>query len=291
MTEERSDRFKALEERYAGYEVYDPQGKKIGKVDDLFVDENDEPEYIGVKMGLFGLKSTLIPARIITNVDEERRAIEVSESEDRVKNAPTFDDDEEITPEHEERVYRHFGLERAETSEKRGGYGSYYSDSTPEARPGVTTNISPGYREKEAAGGGISEEGHFSHSEEGRPDADSGDRDRGESRDYPDVSVGDRDREEHRERSPEVTAAGPEGAPTDAGAEQRESGGLRVRKRLRTDREQIQVPIKREEARVEQGSDGELRIRKEVVEDEKTIEVDVNKEEVDVEDEGELGRR
>ncbi len=33
-----------------GYEGRDPEGEKIGKVDDLFVDEQDVPEYIGVKM-------------------------------------------------------------------------------------------------------------------------------------------------------------------------------------------------------------------------------------------------
>jgi hypothetical protein len=59
--EERGDRFTAIEDRYAGYTVYDPDGDKIGKVDDLLVDENDQPEYIGVKMGLLGTRSTLIP--------------------------------------------------------------------------------------------------------------------------------------------------------------------------------------------------------------------------------------
>ena len=48
--ETRTDRFVEIEDRFAGYEVYDPTGSKIGKVDDLFVDESDNPEYIGVKM-------------------------------------------------------------------------------------------------------------------------------------------------------------------------------------------------------------------------------------------------
>src|SRR5215216_1161775 len=109
--EHRSDRFTAIEDLYAGYEVYDRQGEKIGKVDDLFVNENDQPEYIGVKTGLFGLKSTLIPWELL-RVDEERRLIEVLESKDRVKDAPNFDDEEDITPEHEDRVYSHFGLGR-----------------------------------------------------------------------------------------------------------------------------------------------------------------------------------
>ena len=60
--EHRSDRFTAIEDQYSGYEVYDRNGEKIGKVDDLFVDENDQPEYLGVKMGFLGLEGTsLIP--------------------------------------------------------------------------------------------------------------------------------------------------------------------------------------------------------------------------------------
>jgi sporulation protein YlmC with PRC-barrel domain len=39
--QERTDRFTAIEDKYAGYEVYDRNGEKIGKVDDLFLDEND----------------------------------------------------------------------------------------------------------------------------------------------------------------------------------------------------------------------------------------------------------
>jgi sporulation protein YlmC with PRC-barrel domain len=68
--EERGDRFTAIEDRFAGYEVYDHFGSKIGKIDDLFVDESDQPEYIGVKMGFFGTSSTLIPWETVSSVDE-----------------------------------------------------------------------------------------------------------------------------------------------------------------------------------------------------------------------------
>ncbi|HZA47080.1 MAG TPA: PRC-barrel domain-containing protein, partial [Rubrobacter sp.] len=63
--EGRSDRFTAVEDQYAGYTVYDPDGDKIGKVDDLFLDEYDQPEYLGVKMGFLGTKSTLIPWEMV----------------------------------------------------------------------------------------------------------------------------------------------------------------------------------------------------------------------------------
>src|SRR4028119_275757 len=69
--EERSDRFTAIEDRFAGYTVYDSDGDKIGKVDDLFVDENDQPEYIGVKMGLLGTRSTLIPWQMVEVREED----------------------------------------------------------------------------------------------------------------------------------------------------------------------------------------------------------------------------
>ena len=55
----RSDQFTSLEERCSRYTVNDRDGEKIGKVDDLFVDEHDEPEYPGVKMGSLGVNSTL----------------------------------------------------------------------------------------------------------------------------------------------------------------------------------------------------------------------------------------
>ena len=117
------DRLRELEEKYEDYKVYDNQGERIGKVDDLFVDETDREEYIGVKMGFLGLKSTLIPMDIV-RVNEGERTIEVSESKAHVKDAPSFDDDEDITPDYEDRIRSHFGLESVGTS-PRGGYGAY----------------------------------------------------------------------------------------------------------------------------------------------------------------------
>ena len=93
--EERTDWFTA-DEDYAGYTVHDNNGEKIGKVDDLFLDENDQPEYFGVKMGFLGTRSTLIPADI-TNIDRERGFIEVSQPKSVVKDGPAFDDDSQIT--------------------------------------------------------------------------------------------------------------------------------------------------------------------------------------------------
>src|SRR5215210_2089820 len=121
------DRLRELEEKYENYKVYDNQGQKIGKVDDLFVDEADREEYIGVKLGLLGMKSTLIPMEIV-RVNESDRSIEVSDSKDHVKDAPSFDDDEAITSEYEDRIRSYFGLESLGAS--GGSYGVYSGTST-----------------------------------------------------------------------------------------------------------------------------------------------------------------
>ncbi|MDP9475588.1 MAG: PRC-barrel domain-containing protein [Actinomycetota bacterium] len=57
-----------------GYAICDPRGRKIGSVAEIFFNAFDEPEYINVKMGLFGLKTVLIPVTSVS-VDEEQRTL------------------------------------------------------------------------------------------------------------------------------------------------------------------------------------------------------------------------
>jgi uncharacterized protein (TIGR02271 family) len=282
--EERSDRFTALEERFAGYEVYDPNGEKIGKVDDLFVDESDQPEYIGVKMGFLGMSSTLIPWETVSSTDDDARRVDVSVDKATAKEGPAFDDDREITPEFEQQVYSYYGLSRSSGSEGSGSYGSYYSDDTDAGTvgPGMSMGDTETgeFREHDATDEGVSQ----SHGDD--------------LEDEDELRV-QRTEEELR-----------------AGTREREAGQFNVRKRVRTDREQVEVPTRREEVTVERvpvdsettdaqiGDDEvrvpvteeeivvekrpvakeEIRIRKDVVEDTEVVEEDVRREEVDVED-------
>ncbi len=61
---------------WTGYEVHDPLGQRIGRAEQIFVNSNDDPEYIRVKMGLFAPKSVLIPVKLAA-ADVERRIIEL----------------------------------------------------------------------------------------------------------------------------------------------------------------------------------------------------------------------
>ena len=106
--ERRTDGFTALEDYFSGYEVYDPARSKIGKVGDLFVDEDHEPEYVGVKTGFLGIKSTLIPWQIV-EVREGVKRLVVAADKHAVKGVPAFDD-REITPEYEEEIHSYYGL-------------------------------------------------------------------------------------------------------------------------------------------------------------------------------------
>lgn len=124
----RGDRFRELEEAYSGYVVYDRDGDKVGKVDDLFVDESGREEYLGVRFGLLGNKITLVPMEIV-EVDEEEDCTEVTVDRDQVKHGPAFLHGGEITPEFEHRVRAHYGLQHLEG-------GRYEEHSTPPAEDG-----------------------------------------------------------------------------------------------------------------------------------------------------------
>jgi sporulation protein YlmC with PRC-barrel domain len=126
---------------FTGYQVYDMHYEKIGRVDDLFVNESDRPEYIGVKMGFLGTRSTLIPMDIV-RVNDKRRLVEVEADKDAIKEGPTFSDDREITPEFEQRVLSYYQAETAQASAEREAFGPYYPDTTG----GEQVDVRPGER-------------------------------------------------------------------------------------------------------------------------------------------------
>jgi hypothetical protein len=59
-------------EQCAGYWVRDPRERKIGRLKRFFLNGSGGPEYAEVKVGLFGLKTILIPVQSVA-VDAERR--------------------------------------------------------------------------------------------------------------------------------------------------------------------------------------------------------------------------
>jgi hypothetical protein len=128
-SETRTDGFTAVEDGFAGYTVYDSNHEKMGNVDDLFMDANDRPEYIGVKMGFLGTRTTLIPFQM-ARVNDARQLIQVAADKETLKNGPSFNDDREITPEFEIEVYSYYGLQRTSTIEHSGTYAAHSAEQS-----------------------------------------------------------------------------------------------------------------------------------------------------------------
>ena len=64
----------AASKRGAGYAVFDPLGQRIGSAEEVFVNWNEEPEYVKVRIGPFGRKAVLIPVQF-AEVDDEKRIL------------------------------------------------------------------------------------------------------------------------------------------------------------------------------------------------------------------------
>ena len=278
------------EERYAGYDIYDERGERIGKLEDLFVDEDDNPEYVGVRAGSSGTGSALIPAEVVT-VEERLRRMVVSRSKSVVEAGPNYGAHEEVTPAFEERVRSHYALASGRGAGDKADYGAYYRDEE-RAEIGVTGPEAVG-----PAAGSAESSKVGALDREGSPGTG-------------------RDEDELRVRRVEEELK--------VGTREREVGVVRVRKRVVTDHETIVVPKKRVEVTVEHvpveggaiaaeegttaepeiGEDEivvpvveeevvvekrpvvkeEVRIRKEVVEESEVVEEDVRREEVEVDD-------
>jgi uncharacterized protein (TIGR02271 family) len=294
LTESRQDNAsRTPEERYAGYEVYDRDGVRLGKPDDLFVDEDDNPEYVGIWTDPPGSRSLLVPAEVVTVEDASRRMV-VSRPRSVVEAGPSLGQDENLTPALEVRVRAHYELPILEGVEDRGGYDAYdRSDAElADERRGSSSTV-PSAKPIPSGAGDVGEREH------GR-------------RDLAEPEFLEGDEEELRVRRSEEELR--------IGTREREAGAVRVRKRVRTDRERIVVPKKRVEVKVERvpvvegetahseiGEDEivvpiveeevvvekrpvvkeELRIRKEVVEEAEVVEEDVRREEIEVDDQSE----
>ena len=253
------------EQRYAEYGIYDQDGERIGPLSDLFVDENDEPEYVGVETGLPANRSVLVPAEAIT-VDYRLRRMVVSHPRSLVETAPSLGHEDEVTPEFERRVRVHYGLD----VEERTGSGALYTGAAEptEARSAEAAPDMSGHEEDDV---------RVRRSEE-EIRVETREREAGEIRvrkrvhtERESLTVPKKRVEVTVERVP-VEGAVPEG---DEAATAPQIG-----------EEEIVVPVVEEEIVVEKRPvvKEEIRIRKDVVEEVEVVEEDVRREEVEIDD-------
>jgi uncharacterized protein (TIGR02271 family) len=93
---------------FQGRTVVDEAGQKIGKIDELYYDqEGGQPEWALVNTGLFGTKKTFVPIAAASPDGEDLR---VPVTKDQVKQAPHMDADQELSEGEERRLFEHYGV-------------------------------------------------------------------------------------------------------------------------------------------------------------------------------------
>ena len=103
---------------WRGAEVLDQDGEKIGKLAEIYIDEQTgRPEWGLVNTGLFGTRSNFVP---LAGAQTEHDKVRVAFDKSQVKEAPSIDEGQDLSQEEEAQLYTHYGLNYGES---RSGSG------------------------------------------------------------------------------------------------------------------------------------------------------------------------
>ena len=92
---------------YAGFDLFDPNGDKIGGFDTVYVDdETGRPAWLGIRTGLFGMNESFVPA---DSVQVRGDRLITSYTKDEVKSSPTISPTDHLSRADEEKLYDYFG--------------------------------------------------------------------------------------------------------------------------------------------------------------------------------------
>ncbi|MFE9406300.1 DUF2382 domain-containing protein [Streptomyces sp. NPDC006530] len=92
-----------------GLVAYDPDGEKIGGVEQVYLDDaSGRPEWVTVKTGLFGTKESFVP---LAGARRDGDALHVGYAKSMVKDAPRLDAEEHLDVDQERELYRHYGVD------------------------------------------------------------------------------------------------------------------------------------------------------------------------------------
>ena len=91
---------------WPGRAIFGADGNKIGKITEIYADtDTGQPEWLAVSTSWFTGRTSFVP---IEQATERGDDIVVPYDEAMVKDAPTAADDGRLSPEEEERLYRHY---------------------------------------------------------------------------------------------------------------------------------------------------------------------------------------
>ena len=108
----------------SGATVRDPAGEKIGKVSQVYLDDQTgTPEWVTVRTGLFGGKESFVP---LADADLRGDDLVITTDKATVSGAPRVDEDGHLSEEQETELYRYYGLTDSVVSDDASdtGYGA-----------------------------------------------------------------------------------------------------------------------------------------------------------------------
>jgi stress response protein YsnF len=116
-----------------GKTVYSSDGEKLGKVDDVLVDDQDEPIFVETKKGLFSGKRHVVP---VSGMSADGDDLTVAYTKEQLESAPAFDPDDEVDYERERQLGAHYGTQVRDWDDARDAWrGEDLSRGpTPETR-------------------------------------------------------------------------------------------------------------------------------------------------------------
>ena len=127
-TEERMEIEQIAE--WKGRDVVDRDGEKIGKLEDVYFEEDSrEPVFGCVKTGMLGRRHILVP---LTGASVSRDHLRVPFDQDQVKDGPQAEAGATLDSEKEREIARHYEIEL--TAPAGGGVRRYESASARERR-------------------------------------------------------------------------------------------------------------------------------------------------------------
>ena len=119
--------------RIQGSTVYDNTGSKVGKVGQIYLDDQSQtPSWVTVSTGFFGSSETFIP---VEGARFEGDALHVAYDKDKVKGAPHMEADQHLSETEEAELYRYYGLTYG-----GAGYDTGTTDTTGYAETARTTD-------------------------------------------------------------------------------------------------------------------------------------------------------
>jgi uncharacterized protein (TIGR02271 family) len=208
-------------DRIIGSEAVDPQNDKIGKVSQVYIDQDTEqPRWVSVRTGLFGTSESLIP---LDNANWDSDALHVGYDKARVKDAPRVDADRELSTEEQEQLYNYYGLNT--TTSGFGGSGMTGGTGTT------------GFADTTTTGTGMTGEDDFAGTTTGRAGVGTG-----MHRDAVGHDTSGPNTDDAMTRSEERLNVGTQNVQT---------GKARMRKYVVTEQQNVTVPVTREEVRLE----------------------------------------